>query len=401
MTRNALAGRFTLLIPTYNRPADLARLLAYLQQHEVDCAVRGLDSSAPDMHRQNAETVARTHGDVSLERFDPATPPWEKFCLGAEAVQTPYCSMCADDDLVIPGSLPRILGFLDEHPDYGVAHGWYFTFYRNAHIGITSSVYRGASLDGTDAVDRLYALFRNYEAVTYGVYRTNLMQTALRGVRGVESMLGKELLGGALSVASGKVARLPFFYYGRSLAPSQSYNHWHPLDFLASSPEGFAHDYDAYRAILISHLKTICYNKYSDARIAALVDLIHFRYLSEYVKPRVMEYLIEQVMADKPKPEIMQGLWAVLMRENQPALTGAVSGLPWLRRIRDRFFPRIRMHHLRRLSAPGGERKLHTATAGGQPREYLFYREFLESLSGHAAAEAEIATIAAALDRYE
>jgi len=397
----SLADQFTLIVPTYNRPDDLARLLTYLDRLHADFPVLVLDSSGAATQQANREATGRSGLNVRYEIFDGAVSPWEKFWRGSEMVRTPYCSLCADDDVVLPESLGPIVQHLETHPDFSVAHGWYFTFYNTGHVGITASVYRGASLDQDDPVARLLALFKNYEAVTYGVYRTSVMQSVLRDVQGVGSLLGRELLGGALAVAMGKVARLPVFYYGRSLAPSQSYNHWHPLDFLISAPDSLYRDYDAYRKLLFNRLKSIGYDKYPDSELYTLIDLIHFRYLSDYVKPRVMEYLTEQVMARKAKPEIMQGMWSVLAQESDQPLVRALSGSRLLRNIRDRYFPGLRLHHFRRRLAPGEQRKIESRTAAGVPREYVFYKEFLASFTGTGNLEQEIAKIVAALDHYE
>ena len=397
----SLAGKFTLIVPTYNRPAELARLMEYLARLRADFPVLVLDSSEPATRQANKAALGKLDRDIRIESFDPSMAPWEKFWRGSELVDTDYCSLCADDDVIIPSSLPGIVDFLEAHPDHSVAHGWYFTFYDNVHIGITASVYRGGSLDHGDPLQRLFALFKNYEAVTYGVYRTEVMRSVLRDVQGVDSMLARELLGGALSVVRGKAARLPIFYYGRSHAPSYPYTHWHPLDFLISSPEALYRDYAAYRTILLACFKSTGYDKYADGELATLIDLVHFRYLADYVRPRVMEYLTEQVMARAPKPEIMQGLWSVLARENDRSIAGALSGNLLLRRIRDRFFPEIRLHHLKRFFSPTEQKTVRSTTASGRQREYLFYKEFLTSIADHPALETEIDAIVAALDNYE
>ena len=371
-----------------------------LERLDAGFRILVLDSSEPAAQQANRETVAASRLKIRYESFETTMSPWEKFHRGSELVDTPYCALCADDDIVMPSSLDRIVSHLEANPDCSVAHGWYFTFYNNAHIGVTSSVYRGASLDQDDAIERLLALFKNYEAVTYGVYRTSVMQTVLSDVRNLGSLLGRELLGGALAVASGKVARLPVFYYGRSLAPSQSYQHWHPLDFLISAPEGMYQDYAAYREILKNSLKSNGYDKYRDPELLILIDLIHFRYLSDYVKPRVMEYLTEQVMARKPKPEIMQGMWSVLAQESNQGDARALSGSMLLRKIRDRFFPGIRLHHFRRWSAPAKQRTVRSPDAKGQSRKYVFYREFLDSVVDKNTLEIEIGNIVRVLSRY-
>lgn len=393
-----IAGRFTLLIPTFNRPADLARLLAYLSRHRVDFPVLILDSSAPDVQARNRETVRTLLPAAWLESFPADTPPWAKFWRGSEMAETEYCSLCADDDLILPDSLSSIVAFLDDRHDYSVAHGWYFMFYLTDHLGITRSEYSGGSIDRESAVDRLFALFKRYEAVTYGVYRTQVLRAVLRDVQPLESMLGKELLGGALTMAHGKAARLPVFYYGRSHSPSHPYSNWHPLDFLSSSPDRFYREYGAYRGLLLSALGSKD-GHYSQEELAILIDLIHLRYLSEYVKPGTMEYLVERVMARTPKAELMQGLWGVMARE-AGTLSGALTGNALIRRIRDRFFPMIRLHHFRKFASPVKEEIQRSVTADGRPREYRLYPDFLASLEGNAALRGQVQRAITALNRY-
>lgn len=374
------SARFTLIVPTYNRPGELARLLSFLQRHRVEFPILVLDSSAPEIKAQNKAQAQSSDRYVRYVEFDASTPVWLKFLRGAEMVETAYCSLCADDDVLLPESLRPIVAHLEANPDCAVAHGWYYTFYDNGHIGITSNVYRSASIDQDDAIDRLFTMFRSYEAVTYGVYRTEVLRSVLSDVQGVESMLGRELLGGALTLAHGKAARIPVFYYGRSHLPSHPYTHWHPLDFLISSPEGFYSDYSAYRRILLARLTQLGYAGYDAADTATLVDLIHFRYLSDYVKPGVMDYLVERKMAHAPKPEIMQGLWSVLARENDRSVYSLVSGSHVIRKLRDKYFPQFKLMHLRRLAKPGESRTVHTTTQMGSAREYRFYWEFLSTL---------------------
>lgn len=397
--RGPAAGKFTLIVPTYNRPVELSRLLGYLSQHKPSFPILVLDSSEPSIQQANLAATAKLDCDIRVKSFEQKIPPWEKFWRGAEIVETEYCSFCADDDLVMVESLDGLIGFLDRHTDHNVAQGWYFTFYDNVRIGITASIYRGASLDSDDSLERLFALFKNYEAVTYGVYRSEVMRGVLRDIQGVDSMLGKELLGGALTVVRGKSARLPVFYYGRSHTPSHPYAHWHPLDYLVSSPDGLYRDYATYRRILLESLKSAGYARYEENEIAILIDLIHFRYLADYVKPQAMDYLVEEAMARKPKKEVMQGLWSVLARGEGSWLAGAISGNLLVRRVRDRFFPRIRMHHLRRLLSPAGHRTIRSTTADGQQRNYFFYKEFLDSAAARSVPEG-VENIVRALDRY-
>ena len=129
--RGPAAGKFTLIVPTYNRPVELSRLLGYLARQRPNFPVLVLDSSEPSTQQANMVAAAKLDCDIRVKTFDQQISPWEKFWRGAELVETEYCSLCADDDLVMLESLDRLVGFLEEHADHSVAHGWYFTFYDN------------------------------------------------------------------------------------------------------------------------------------------------------------------------------------------------------------------------------------------------------------------------------
>ena len=248
-------ARYTLIVPTYNRPEDLGRLLRFLAFQEAPFPVLVLDSSRPELHELNVAACRNPAVKVTLKRFDPAIPPWEKFSRGAELVETEFASLCADDDLVLVSGIRAVVDFLAENADFSVAHGWYFSFYLRGALGLTKIVYRSPTLGADDPIERLWHLFSNYEAVTYGVHRTEILRKSLSLVQGVQSMLWRELLEGAVAAVSGKIARLPVLYAGRSLGPSGPYVDWHPIDFLIRSPQALLEDYMRYRKALLEHYR--------------------------------------------------------------------------------------------------------------------------------------------------
>ena len=394
-------GRFTLVIPTYNRPGELHRLLSYLACMKVACRVLVLDSSDAGTQEGNRAFATGLSLGIDFRCFDPQLPPWEKFRQGSDLVDTEYCAFCADDDLIIPGAITRLTDYLEAHPDHVLAHGWYFAFQLGAEMSIVKTVYRSESIDVDDPLRRLLGLFSNYEALTYGVYRTNILRGILSDVGRVESMLAKELLGGALTVVRGKVARLPLFYSGRSFVPSHPYLHWHPLDFFASSPDKLYRDYSTYRACLTNEFSSLGYRRMSVDELTKAIDIVHFRYLADYVKPHVMEYMAEQLIRGAPKDEIMRGIWARLASEGERPLVARLAGNRQLRWIRDRYFPRFRLHHIKWYADRAGHKILLSTTAGGHTREYIFYKEFLDSLVGSPISEKEIGAMISALDCYE
>ncbi|MGB8465582.1 MAG: TIGR00180 family glycosyltransferase, partial [Terrimicrobiaceae bacterium] len=102
---------FTLVIPTYNRAQSLAALLSYLETERADCRVLVLDSSLPETLAANRVRVASSSLDVEFAEFADLEPA-EKWRQGIHKVTTPFCALCADDDIVILAGVQRCLDAL-------------------------------------------------------------------------------------------------------------------------------------------------------------------------------------------------------------------------------------------------------------------------------------------------
>lgn len=388
--------KFTLLIPTYNRPVDLARLLGLLDRHRVSFRILVLDSSGESVRAENLRTVERLGIRVEVRAFDAGIPPFEKFALGAALVQTEYAAMCADDDLVLPGALPQIVQFLDRSPDHAVAHGWYFSFDYGASFDVPGVTYCGESLEMDHPLHRLHECLRRYEALTYGVFRAQVLQDALSASNSVSSMMAKELVGGAIAAISGKVARLPVFYYGRSLAPSQSYVNWVPVHFLARSPADLFAAYREYRPLILDALDRAGLPDARAADTGDLVDLIHLRYLADYAKSTVIDDLIAGRFAGGDPNAIAKNALPLLVEAKSPIEHLARRSL-WLRRLRNRVAPNLRLTQMQKLLP---HHSVESKTACGQPRRYRFMRSFMATARARPAMAAAMQDLVRALDTY-
>ena len=387
--------RYTLIVPTYNRPDELGRLLRFLAYQKAAFPVLVLDSSRPEIKERNARQAQGLALDLRIERFDPAMPPWEKFSRGAQTVSTEYASLCADDDLLLASSIAPLVRHLDAHREFSLAHGWYFSFYLASAMGLTGVVYRSPSIDEGDPLERLHHLFRRYEALTYGVYRTRVLQKALSQVRGLQSMLGRELLGGAITVAYGKAARLPLLYLGRSLGPSEPYRDWHPTEFLLSSPQSLFDEYVRYRVLLLECLAEA--GTSIDDHAVQLVDLAHLRYLSEYFSPEAIDYLIAHVRTGTPRKQVVDGLWPILARKQ--GIEGFLQRSRVLRTIRERYFPWLRGHHVRKALGHATYTTVDVTMASGNRRRFEVYEAFRATLK--RAEGVGVETLIATLQGYE
>ena len=68
----------SILIPTYNRPANLRRLLSYFERSGLDLPVLVLDSSTDEQKTENRAVVRKSSLDVAIHEFDSSLHPFEK-----------------------------------------------------------------------------------------------------------------------------------------------------------------------------------------------------------------------------------------------------------------------------------------------------------------------------------
>ena len=115
----------TVVIPTYNRPNHLKRILSYYHQYGKDLPVLIADSSSEENKRLNRETVTSFNDScfTYLDKYDPSANHVNKIFDALEHVNSKYCVLCADDDFVTPNGIRESTDFLDLNPGFTAAHG--------------------------------------------------------------------------------------------------------------------------------------------------------------------------------------------------------------------------------------------------------------------------------------
>jgi len=296
---------FTLVVPTFNRSSDLRLLISYLQAQSAKFKILVLDSSKNSERAENKKIAKAAGLAIEYHEFDVETHPFDKFRAGIKIVETPFCSLCADDDIPLLEGILKSVDRLKEDPTFSVAHGYYFQFAHQPNaINLSNITYYTPSIEDADPVGRVHTLMRHYQALTYGVYRTPVLQHIFDAVRPVTSLLGRELLSSALAVVQGKIARVNCFYMGRNLGPSSGHVHWHPLEWSIKSPEALFAEYVRYREILIREIRDRPDNKRAKEDIARLLDLIHLHYYVRHAPEESLDFAINEVSAGHSADEI-------------------------------------------------------------------------------------------------
>jgi glycosyltransferase domain-containing protein len=289
---------FTLIIPTYNRAGLLAALLSYLETEQADCRVLVLDSSNPEVLAANRARVAASSLDIEfVDSADLVLD--EKWRQGIHKVSTPYCALCADDDLVVFDGLRRCLDALRGDPAAVAAQGFSFTFLPrpDGDVELNNIVYFTPSIDEGSPLQRLARLFEQYQAPSYGAFRTPALQRIFDTLQPMTKILPRELLWSALTVIEGHLIRLPDFSYGRSMGPSGAYEHWHPLEWLCKDPDNLFANYLRYRELMAGIVIQRPDNELRSEDVHNILDLIHLRYLAKHAPDSGLKFIAEQQMA--------------------------------------------------------------------------------------------------------
>jgi glycosyltransferase domain-containing protein len=348
---------FTLVIPTYNRPKPLEALLAYLRAKKQRCRILILDSSLPPQRAANRNVIALTDLKIQYSEFPSEMHPFDKFREGVHQVSTEFCALCADDDLVVLDGIERCLDTLRRNPQASVAQGYSFSFQcqPNGDMDIGSILYFTSTVDDATPLARLATLFGRYQAATYGNYRTPVLQRILTTIRPMTSILGRELLGSALAAIDGQMIRVPCFSHGRSMDASESYQHWHPLEWFAKDPQGLFSEYRRYRELMEQAVLERPDNNLDAAAVRRILDLINLRYMIKHAPDGALAFMTQQKLFGAafeeywPRQEIHQPLYeAACIGTAAPVATEATS----FRRSR---FGKARAYHLHpNFSAPLG-----------------------------------------------
>src|SRR4029453_14071993 len=114
-----------------------------------------LDSSVEAALSENREAIKRVDLDVTHQIYDPSIEVGDKFARGTQSVETPYCSFCADDDILFTRSLDRLLDFLDADSAFAAPHGYYINFKPGDDFTVSDTFYSAPSIAGDDALRRI------------------------------------------------------------------------------------------------------------------------------------------------------------------------------------------------------------------------------------------------------
>ena len=244
----------TLVVPTYNRPEYLQRLLEYYASFDVPLQILVLDSSRDEIRVANQVLIADLGPYFRHVSYRGDIPVATKLMQGLGLVKTAYCSFCADDDLVFIDGLLAAKDFLGKNSDYACVDGVYLIYWVVDNQVNAKIEYASNGIDADHPGARIFRLFQSYESLFYGVFRTPELARIFAGVSRIPSLHFQELYQATSALLLGKSHRLPLFYAARQhCEPAEPQrDKWQTYYWFAENREEFLQHYVAYREELWS-----------------------------------------------------------------------------------------------------------------------------------------------------
>lgn len=255
--------RCTIVIPTYNRPGYLKRILSYYNDSHVVCNIIIADGSSDEIKKLNGEAVSSFPGlkIQHLEKYPFETPPLIRIADALTYVNTPYCVFCADDDFVTMKGIRQSVDFLEHNPDFTAAHGLYTAFRseedeqgKQQFYWIPAG-YAHESITSSDPAMRFSHHLSEYSQTTfYAVHRTAFLKMiyAEFSKSEIDALFG-ELLLSMLTVIYGKLKYLDVLYAARDASSAPAGGHRPTLR--GAIDEGvYDEKYAKFRDCLATHL---------------------------------------------------------------------------------------------------------------------------------------------------
>lgn len=264
----------SLVIPTYNRPHFMARLLEYYRSVSFAQPIVVVDSSLPSEGEANRSYVASLQGqlDIRYEMVPPSTNLYLKIAQALDMVDSKYAVLCADDDFVVPRAMEQCVRFLEANPDYSVAHGRGAAFVfqshpsRDAYHGLYTYGGRRYTNDCNEPQHRLQNHLMGYAPTFYSVHRRSdlIRNMRLAYDNTVDYRFG-ELLPSCLSLIQGKAGCLDILYSIRQKdipeSPSPEAVSWPAL----LTSDDFSQRYAQFRNCLAGELTSVTGMSIEDA----------------------------------------------------------------------------------------------------------------------------------------
>lgn len=175
-TSNALIEDISIIIPTYNRPYYLERTLDFFNTYKrVKPKIIVLDSSNEEKWGLNT-LIAKKYDNVYYHKFDSLIGFFEKLNAGLNMINTPYVSLCADDDFLTEEGLIESYKILVDKEELYTVKGRNLYFINSMGNLIEYDWFNG--LTGDNGFNRIEKIVKGFvPTLMYQLFRTEKLKS--------------------------------------------------------------------------------------------------------------------------------------------------------------------------------------------------------------------------------
>jgi len=251
----------TLIIPTvHQRAALFARVLRYLESAGFRCPIIVTDHSPePDLHVIAGIVKQQGKLDLRLLQHSPDIHFLDRLMLCAQAAETPFVHLHADDDFLIRSAMVALVEGMEKKQNCAAAMGL------NAHLRFATgelTIGPKSAIDYAEPFLRLVAQLENYSSVLYALRRRDEFISSMSfAVSRCPNVQFFQYLESCVAVLAGSITVIDQLHYVREthagkwsmgLVRERSAEHF---PYLILSPH-FSERVAAFRAALIEACET-------------------------------------------------------------------------------------------------------------------------------------------------
>ena len=251
----------TILIPTYNRSRDLRKLVHYLARNFNISKVRVIVLDGSNSEQAIANQSICNNASLEYKHYDSTVSYCERILNGLNLVETDTVAILGDDDVLDPKGFGDCVTFLEDNPDYSIAHGQYVGFNLTSKGLSFNPTYQSSSIEDDSSLERLFSYFSSYTAPSfYAVNRTVHLRKGFEEVvnnnTDFKDYVSLETLVSAIPLVNGKLKRLDSFYQARRFFPAPPDNKYliyakYVLD------EGFSERYNKVKSSIMKDIADV------------------------------------------------------------------------------------------------------------------------------------------------
>lgn len=284
----------TCLVPTYNRPAFLRRLLTFWDHVSAPAPIIVIDSSKEKVREENERIIREFSPRLPLRYEHVDLPIIVKMAAAVNLSKTPYTFFCADDDFILPTGVNTSMEFLRRSPDYVAAQGMIVSV--RSVTDYRCRIMRGYDL-GSDAPGQRFEQIANHWYSTfYAINRTSELQECFRvtleGPKYEQARIYPEFMLSQMTALLGKVKFLHEIY---GVWQTHALNEHRNLPAVQELADGIKH-YEHFQEILAKELA-----RYSGLDQDFCLDIVDRNFAS-----LIIGRVSNQRLSAKAKSEIMR-----------------------------------------------------------------------------------------------